>query len=357
MARLLVRRVLLGGAGFCLISSMGWGQEAVGQWSRGETGPPVPFWMSPGWWTEQAGLEIWRTEIRPTGRGDGMLLSVVFCSEPGGFVRVIWKSLAESVTLCADLTEGNLRRHQRSLFLDASRLAQPGQVWIEAKGAVLEKVRLERVDGLGWGSARKGEFVQTASGRLLRAEDLYGDAFRPVAAEKVLGVVESMLHPGPIAIQERSARLHVPLAETVDYARLEFWVAGLPADEGLLFSLNEAPFEELLPEVPALEDPGYRYDREAGRIQLAGWRHVVRFLPGSRLRKGANTFWFGAGGIPGSGEVAIRDLRLQAVFAAKSKPAAVVAPENLPRSQKPAELSPQANAGLSFRAEGVVLRP
>ena len=102
-------------------------------------------------------MEIWNAEVRPTGNPQGLLLSVVFCSEPGGFVRVIWKSPVESVTLAADLTEGNLWRHQRSLFLDASRLTQLGQIWIEAKGASLQKVRLERLDGVGWGSARRGD--------------------------------------------------------------------------------------------------------------------------------------------------------------------------------------------------------
>ena len=357
MARHFLRQALWGATGLCLILSVGRGQEDVGQWSRGETGPPVPLWMTPALWTEQAGMEIWRTEIRPTDPHQGMLLSVVFCSQPGGFVRVIWKGAADSVTLSADLTEGKLSRHQRSLFLDAARLAQAGQIWIEAKGAFLEKVRLERVGGTGWGPARRGEFVQTASGRLLRAGDLYGDAFRPEAAENGWGVVEALLHPGPISIQERSARLHVPLAEEVDYARLEFWVAGLAAEETVLFSLNEAPFEELRPEAPSLEDPGYRHDREMGRTQLAGWRHVVRFLPGSTLRKGANTFWFGSGGGVDNGEISIRDLRLQVVFASKSNPVPLVASESSDRSQASVQPLAEVNAGLSFRSAGVTLRP
>lgn len=357
MARHFLRRALLVATGLSLILSVGRGQEDVGQWSRGETGPPAPLWMTPALWTEQAGMEIWRTEIRPTEPHQGMLLSVVFCSQPGGFVRVIWKGSSDSVTLSADLTEGKLRRHQRSLFLDAARLAQAGQIWIEAKGAVLEKVRLERVGGTGWGPARRGEFVQTASGRLLRAGDLYGDAFRPEAAENGWGVIEALLHPGPISIQERSARLHVPMAEEVDYARLEFWVAGLAAEEAVLFSLNEAPFEELRPEAPSLEDPGYRHDREAGRTQLAGWRHVVRFLPGSTLRKGANTFWFGSGSFGGSEEVSLRDLRLQVVFAPKSSPVTVAGPEKSPGSEAVAQPPPEVNTGLSFRSEGVTLRP
>lgn len=350
-------RVLLGGVILGLFIGSGWGQDGAGEWSRNQTGATVPRWMSPAGWTEQGGMEIWRTEIRPTGMGQGMLLSVVFHAQPGGFVRVIWKSASEAVTLSADLTEGNLHRHQRTLFLDASRMAEAGQIWIEAKGAALEKVRLEWVAGAGWGPIARGDFVQTGSGRLLRAAQLYGDSFRPEAAENGWGVVETLLHPGPIAIHKRSLRLQVPLAEAVDYARLEFWVAGLAADEAVLFSLNDGIFEDLRPEVPRLDDPGYRQDRDQARTDFAGWRQVVRFLPGHLLQRGANTFWFGPGGIPETGEVAIRDLRLQVVFAPKAAPRGLPAPGASFLPREPRYLPPGASRGLSFRSEGVELRP
>ncbi|MEY5063378.1 MAG: hypothetical protein RLZZ112_1342, partial [Verrucomicrobiota bacterium] len=264
---------------------------------------------------------------------------------------------SESVTLSADLGEGNPFWHQRALFLDATRIGPGGQIWIEAKGSALERVQLEWVDGVGWGLAQRGRFVQSGSGRLLRADELYGDAYRPEAPESALGVTETLLQPGPIPIHERSVRLHVPLAEAVDYARLEFWAAGLAADEAVLFSLNEAPWEELIPEIPRLEDPGYLHHPERRRTDLAGWRKVVRFLPGQFLRKGPNTFWFGSGRSPGQGEVAIRNLRLQTVFASAAPPVVPAVTVEPARPFSPFSASPPGSAGLSFRSEGVGLRP
>jgi len=300
------------------------------------------------------GLEILTVDLHPSGLGQGLLLTTVFRPEPGGFVRVIWKSPSQSVTLCADLTEGHPSIHQRALFLDSVWLNQGGQLWLEAKGASLEKVRLDWVDSVGWARTDQGGFVQSGSGRVVRPEELYGDHYLPVPPQSVPGAVEAVLQPGPIPLHERSVRLRVPLAGAVDYARLEFWVAGLFADEAVLFSLNEAPWEELDPEVPRLEDPGYLHQPEKNRTDLAGWRQVVRFLPGSALRKGPNTFWFGSGGSPGNGEIVIRNLRLQTVFTSS-------APFSHPQEGESSAAHPktpgQENAGLSFRSEGVGLRP
>jgi len=345
---------IVAGMAFLGGTDPGQAQEQSVVWNRAEGSSAGSGWLSPVHWVEQAGMEIWTTEIRPTGSGQGMLVTVVFRPSPGGFVRAIWRGPSESVTLSADLVEGNPPWHQRSLFLDASRISSGGQIWLEAKGSALERVRLEWVDGMGWGLPQKGRFVQSGSGRLLRAEELYGDAYRTEPAESVSWVVETLLQPGPLPIHERSVRLHVPLAEAVDYARLEFWVAGLSADEAVLFSLNEAPWEELDPEVPRLEDPGYLHQPEKNRTDLAGWRQVVRFLPGSALRKGPNTFWFGSGGSPGNGEIVIRNLRLQTVFTSS-------APFSHPQEGESSAAHPktpgQENAGLSFRSEGVGLRP
>lgn len=345
---------ILAGLAFIVGADSVRAQERVAVWNRAEGSSNGPEWMLPVRWLEQEGMEIWNTEIRPAGLGQAMLVTVVFRPNSGGFVRAIWRSPSESVTLSADLGEGNPPWHQRSLFLDASRIGSGGQIWIEAKGSALERVRLEWVDGVGWGLPQKGRFVQSGSGRLLRAEELYGDAYRPEPAESVSGVIETLLQPGPLSIHERSVRLHVPLAEAADYARLEFWVAGLSADEAVLFSLNEAPWEELRPEVPRLDDPGYLHQPEKNRTELAGWRQVVRFLPGSALRKGPNTFWFGSGGSPGNREIAIRNLRLQTVFTSS---APFANPEKGESSAAHSNTPGQENAGLSFRLEGVGLRP
>lgn len=352
-----LRPILPGVLSLCLFLSTGWGREEVGQWTRGESGSSPPIWMSAPVWYEQAGMEIWRTEIRPSGTGQGLLLSTVFRAEPGGFVRVIWKNALDSVTLSADLSEGELPLHQRSLWIDASRLAGSGQIWIEAKGASLERVRLELMSALGWGTGQQGEFVHTASGRLLRAGDLYGDAFRPGEPENNGGVVEASLHPGPLSIQQRPIRLHVPVTEKVDYARLEFWVAGLGADEVVLFSLNEDPLEELFPDVPSLEDPGYEYSGETGRTELAGWRRVVRFISGPHLKKGKNTFWLGSGASAEVRQVVIRDLRLQVVFSAQPVTTAGKLSENSTPPRQNDESPANDTSGLSFRSEGVGLRP
>ena len=354
MFRALCRVLFLAGLGVWLAATPGWSQEQTGVWNRGNIHAALPSWMSPSYWSEQAGMEIWSSNLRSPGAGHGLLLTVVFRPQPGGFVRAIWRGATESVTLSADLTEGNPSWHQRSLFLDAARIGSAGQIWIEAKGATLERVQLEWMDGVGWGPAPKRGFVQTGSGRLLRAAELYGDSYLPEATESEVGVMEALLQTGPIPIQERSVRLHVPLAEKADYARLEFWVAGLAADESILFSLNDAPFEDLHPEVPRLEDPGYLHDRDQARTDLAGWRQVVRFLPGHLLRQGANTFWLGSGGFPGGGEVLVRDVRLQVVFHPKSASSVPVAEDS---AAAPAPSPSAANTGLSFRAEGVDLRP
>lgn len=357
MPRLACQALILCTLGGWVCLSSGWASERIGVWKRGEPARVYPDWMASVRWAEQAGMEVWTADIRPSGWGQGVLLTVVFRPQPGGFVRAIWRGPTESVTLSSDMGEGSPSVHQRSLFLDASRIDSGGQIWIEAKGSGLERVQLEWVDGVGWGPVPKGGFVQTGSGRLLRAAELYGDAYRPEAPENVDGIVETLLQAGPIPIQKRSVRLRVPLAEKVHYARLEFWAAGLGAEESILFSLNEGPFEELRPEVPRLEDPGYFHRPEEARTELAGWRQVVRFIPGLDLQPGINTFWFGFGGYPGGGEVMMRDLRLQTLFS-PTEVAVTSSPMPLtPQTQTSAPFPSAANTGLSFRSEGVVLRP
>jgi len=329
--------------------------ERTGEWDRNHHDRPAPSWMQPIRWMEQGGLEILTVDLHPSGLGQGLLLTTVFRPEPGGFVRVIWKSPSQSVTLCADLTEGHPSIHQRALFLDSVWLNQGGQLWLEAKGASLEKVRLDWVDSVGWARTDQGGFVQSGSGRVVRPEELYGDHYLPVPPQSVPGAVEAVLQPGPIPLQERSVRLRVPLNGAADYARLEFWVAGLESSEHLWLSLNEDPLMELRPEVPRLEDPGYRYEPASGRTEIAGWRRVTVFLPGQRLKLGANSLLIAAEALTTTAEILIRDLRLQVAFQL-DRPTPSAPPAVLP-SRGSSGNGPATNTGLSLRSAGVGLRP
>ena len=335
--------------------SGGLAQTRVGEWDRNLAGQPAPSWMQPVRWMEQAGLEILTVDLHPAGLGQGLLLSTVFRPRPDGFVRVIWKSPSQSVTLCADLTEGYPSLHQRALFLDSAWLNQAGQLWIEAKGAYLEKVRLEWVESVGWSRVDQGGGVQSGSGRAYRPEELFGDQYQPVAPQSAPGAVEALLQPGPIPLQERSVRLRVPLAGVVDYARLEFWVAGLESSEHLLLTLNDGPLMELRPEVPRLEDPGYRYDPGSGRTEVGGWRRVSVFLPGRQLQVGVNGLLLAAGALATTAEILIRDLRLQVAFQLDRPPLA--APPAASAEGATSGTDAPANAGLSLRSAGVNLRP
>lgn len=307
-------------------------------------------------WAEQGGMEIWTADLRPPKAGQGLLLTVVFRPCPDGFMRAIWRSASESVTLSADLTEGAPAWHQRSLWLDPDRVSQPGQLWLESKGARPEKICLEWVDPVGWGQAHGGPFVQTGSGRWLQAHHLYGDPYLPGPALSKGNVVEAVLHPGPIRIEQRAARFQVPLAAAAEYARLEFWVAGLGAADRLWIELNQKVIQELPAEVPRLEDPGYHHESNRGQTSFAGWRRVALFMPGAWLATGLNQLLLFADALPDLGEILVRDIRMQVVFR-KDSGALMVPPSAgaLPGPPDP-ERAGERNAGLSFRASEVDLR-
>lgn len=349
------------GAVFCwlwalvVLVSVALGQERTGEWDRNHQDRFAPPWMQPIRRMEQNGLEILTVDLHPSGLGRGLLLTTVFRPRPGGFVRVIWKSPSQSVTLCADLTEGHPSLHQRALFLDSAWLNQSGQLWLEAKEASLEKIRLDWVDSVGWARTDQGGFVHSGSGRVIRPEELYGDVYLPTPPQSVPGAVEALLQPGPIPLQDRSVRLRVPLAGAADYARLEFWVAGLESSEHLLLSLNEGPLMELRPEVPRLEDPGYRHDPGSGRTEIGGWRRVTVFLPGQRFQVGANSLLIAAEALTPTAEILIRDLRLQVAFQL-DRPASSAPPSVWPAAGSSGN-APAPNTGLSLRSAGVSLRP
>lgn len=348
-------QALLGWLG-CVLVLPSFGQSEIGEWKRECPDRATPVWMNPVHWENHGGVQSWMAEVHPSNVGHSLLLSVVFRPHPDGFVRVIWKDASQAVTLASDLTEGDPALHQRSLFLDPNYVGHAGELWIEAKGAVLEKVSLEWVEAVGWASTGKEGFVQTGSGRLLRTEDLYGDAYQPASSRFSPRAVEIMLQAGPIPIHERSLRLHVPVAAEVLYARLEFWVAGLAPAESLLFSLNEGSLQELHPEVPGLEDPGYLYDPASGQTEMGGWRRVTLFLEGKYLPKGSNTLLLFPDCRVFQGKIFVRDLRIQAVF--PEQRADPSAPAPLDSSEEGTSRLPGAvNAGLSFRSEGVGLRP
>lgn len=311
--------------------------------------------MQPTRWMEQGGLEILTVDLHPSGMGRGLLLTTVFRPRPGGFVRVIWKSPSQSITLCADLTEGHPSLHQRALFLDSAWLNQAGQLWLEAKESSLEKIRLDWVDSVGWARTDQGGFVQSGSGHVFRPEELYGDHYLPAPPQSVPGAVEALLQPGPVPLQDRSVRLRIPLAGVADYARLEFWVAGLESSEHLLLSLNEGPLMQVRPEVPRLEDPGYRHEPGSGRTEIGGWRRVTVFLPGDRLQMGANSLLIAAEALTTTAEILVRDLRLQVAFQL-DRPASSAPPSAMPVGPSSGNGS-ASNPGLSLRSAGVGLRP
>lgn len=327
-------------------------------WDALDPQASLPAWFGPvstqtGWKTFS-----WRAPLRPPVGESRLALTLVFRETSGGFARVIWQEPGKSVTVCGNLYEQAANLHQRTLLLDRTTLAGPGQIIVESTGAepVLERVELSWVEPLvlaaGW-AAWPGYYL-SPSGKIFPAEDLQEGGRRFPSDQDKGAVLDAVLDAGPLRIEPQSpVRFVTPIAGQPFYGRLEAEVAGLGPGQEPWVWVNGRALSGVAVESPGLDDPGYRMVPADRAIQYGGWRKIWAFVPPGTLQAGENQVDVQLAGVPVG--MTMRGLRLQVVFE-EGKAGVPLATSTDRKVQAKSSLLPRLRTGLSSGGPVVGLR-
>jgi hypothetical protein len=291
------------------------GQEALqALWEpSGRTQAPAWFQVKPA---EPGMLGRAAFGVLPAAEGRDCLVTVCFQESEGGFLRILWEGQnGGAVTLSENFYEGIGLANKRSLLLSRALVGEGGTLVFQSgdRDLGLDKLKLEWlrsvpvqvVEGEG-----DGLRVLEEGGKGLGADELHGDMPFPEEDLWRGEIVTAPLLEKPERIEEGTA-FACTLEKVPEQALLEVEVAGLPVDRALRVWANGSDAGLLVPEVPVLEDPGYRQDA-GGNWMYAGWRKARLLLNTEGLRADNNEFQFGPAGKDGAlPPIAVKNLKLQ----------------------------------------------